>query len=219
MSARIVFDLDGTLIDSAPDITGVANALLAEAGRDPITLDQTRAFIGSGAPVFVERMRMARGLPEDMQAQLLEAFVARYDSAVSRTVCYPGVVAALQDLKAQGHRLGICTNKPERPAHAVLKHLALARFFDVVLGGDSLPQRKPDPAPLHAAFAALGPGQRLYVGDSEVDAETAQRADVPFMLFTEGYRKSPVDRIPHDMAFANFAALPGLVESLVGHPA
>ncbi len=210
MKARIVFDLDGTLIDSAPDIHGVANDLLAAHGRQ-ITLAQTHDFIGNGVAVFVQKMRAACGLPDDLQEPLTRAFKASYLTAVHKTVPYPGVVPALEALRAQGHALGICTNKPIAPCMAVLNHLDLGRLFDTFWGGDSLPVNKPDPAPLHAAFDALGQGPRIYVGDSDVDAETAVRADVPFILFTQGYRKRPVAQMSHDVAFEDFAALPQVV--------
>lgn len=203
--ARIVFDLDGTLIDSAPDIHGIANSLLADDGLPPITLAQTRDFIGNGAPVFIGRLCAACGIDKANAPRLLDKFLARYDDAVALTKIYPGVVSVLETLSAQGHHLGICTNKPIRPTTAVLAHLGLAPFFQTVWGGDSLPVHKPDPGPLHAAFDALPEGQRLYVGDSGVDAETAERAGVPFMLFTEGYRKVPVEELPHAAAFSDWA--------------
>lgn len=209
--ATIVFDLDGTLIDSAPDIREIANSLLRERALEDITLEETRSFIGHGTPVFVEKMRRARGIDDSAQAPLLEAFVARYDAAVALTRPYPGVEEALERLVAV-HRLGICTNKPYRPCVAVLDHLGLNRFFSTVWGGDSLDRRKPDPAPLYAAFEALGAGRRLYVGDSEVDAETAERAGVPFFLFSGGYRKRPAHQIPHAAVFDQFHELPVLVE-------
>lgn len=216
MNARIVFDLDGTLIDSAPDIRGVANALLEAEGAALLTLDETRSFVGNGASVFIERMCAARGIPKGDHGRLLRDFVARYDAAVDLTHPYPGVPEALRDLQAAGHHMGICTNKPLRPCMAVLRHLRLELYFDTFWGGDSLDVRKPDPAPLHAAFDALGDGPRIYVGDSEVDAETAERAGVPFLLFTEGYRKTPVEALVHTFAFSDFADLPGLVAKVQG---
>ena len=215
MSARIVFDLDGTLIDSAPDIRAGANGILAEEGAEPLTPEEARSFIGSGAAVFVERMRRARGIPDSEQARLLATFIARYEGFVGLTTVYPGVPQALAALRAGGHRLGLCTNKPIRPTHAVLGHFGLDGFFGTVWGGDSLPQRKPDPAPLLAAFAALGDGSAVYVGDSEVDAETAERAGVPFLLFTEGYRRTAAADLRHSAMFDDFAALPGLVADLL----
>ncbi|OUS33920.1 phosphoglycolate phosphatase [Rhodobacterales bacterium 56_14_T64] len=210
--ARIVFDLDGTLIDSVPDIHGIACAVLDQEGCERITLEQTRNFVGNGAGVFVAKMRAARGISDSEQDRLYADFVARYEDAVDLTVPYPGVLAALDELRTQGHKLGICTNKPIMPCRSVLSHLQMDHFFDTIWGGDSLPVRKPDPAPLHAAFEVLGDGPQLYVGDSDVDAETAERAGIPFLLFTLGYRKSPIEDLPHRVAFDDFAKLPRLVQ-------
>lgn len=214
--ACIVFDLDGTVIDSAPDIRRIANEILSAEGAPPITMAETRSFIGAGVATFVCRMRAARGLPDAAQDRIAAAFLARYETAVELTEPYPGARAALDRLAGAGHRLALCTNKPVGPCRAVLAHLALADLFEAIVGGDSLAVRKPDPAPLHAAFAALGPGRRLYVGDSDVDAETAQRAGVPFLLYTRGYRQSPVDDLCHDAAFDDWADLPALVAARTG---
>ena len=215
MNARIVFDLDGTLIDSAPDIRSIANTALETVGAPPLSLDETRSFIGAGISVFVSRMRAARGIPDSEQDRLLDQIVAQYDEAVTLTVPYPGVLAALEAL-SRTHRLGICTNKLHRPCVAVLQHLGIDGFFGTVWGGDNPLGPKPDPAALLAAFDALGAGPCLYVGDSEIDAETARRASVPFFLFTEGYRKQPVDQIPHDISFDDFNRLPNLIGSHLG---
>jgi phosphoglycolate phosphatase len=210
MTACIAFDLDGTLIDSAPDIQGIANAVLQEYGVAPITLGETRSFIGEGIQTFVARIRTARQIPDSEQARILDSVVALYDDAVSLTVTYPGVLDALEEL-AGTHRLGICTNKLHRPCMAVLRHLGIDGFFASVWGGDNPLGRKPDPAPLLAVFGELGTGERLYVGDSETDATTADRAEVAFALFTEGYRKTPVQEIPHTYAFDDYRSLPDLV--------
>lgn len=203
----IVFDLDGTLIDSVPDIHAIANDVLAAQGAEAISLAEARDFIGNGAAVFVERMRTARGLPQDRQDEMHAVFLERYLTAVTLTELYPGVRAALERLTAGGWRIGLCTNKPVSATRAVLAHLQIETFFETVIGGDSLPVNKPDPAPLHAAFDALGGGTKLYVGDSEVDAQTALAAKVPFALFTEGYRKTPVAALPHQWRFSQFDRL------------
>lgn len=207
--ARIVFDLDGTLIDSVADIAAAANACLAEVGAAPLGVAEARGFVGAGAVVFVERMARARGLPDP--AALLPRFLHHYERAVAQTEIFPGVEAALAAFTSEGHRLGLCTNKPARPTRAVLAHLGWADLFDTVLCGDSLPQRKPHPAPLLAAFEALGEGPAIYVGDSEVDAETAARAGIAFVLYTPGYRTTPVQELPHAAAFDDWAQLPGLI--------
>lgn len=222
MTAAIVFDLDGTLIDSAPDMCAVANRVLAGEGAGAVTLEETRGFIGNGASVFVAKMRAARGIPDAEHDRLLGAFVTAYETAVDLTRPYPGVRDALEALGGAGFALGICTNKPIRAARAVLAHLDLARYFGSVIGGDSLAVRKPDPATLLAAFDGLGDpggpgaaGRRLYIGDSEVDAETAQRAGAPFLLYTRGYRKGPIDAIPCARRFDDFDALAHLVRDML----
>jgi len=214
MSA-IVFDLDGTLIDSAPDIRAALNHVLLAEGAEALTLAETIRFIGHGIPALVRQAREHRGLGADRHEAMVGAMVARYQVATTvLTRPYAGVAAALAALGAAGHPLGICTNKPLAATRQILADLSLEAPFGAVIGGDSLPVKKPDPAPLHAAFAALGAPPLLYVGDSEVDAETAQVAGVPFALFTPGYRKAPVASLPHRFAFDDFAQLPGLVAAL-----
>ncbi|MHA7875139.1 phosphoglycolate phosphatase [Roseivivax sp.] len=213
---RIAFDLDGTLIDSAPEIRGIANGILAEEGRAPLSLAEATGFIGSGAGVFIARMRAARDLPESAQEDLRARFEARYEVSFGLTRLYPGVPRALEALAAAGHRLALCTNKPIGPTRAVLAHLGLTGIFSAVFGGDSLSVRKPDPAPLLAALGAMGAGPCLYIGDSEVDAETAQRAGVPFLLYSEGYRKTPAEELPQAGRFSDFAELPDWVARLAG---
>ncbi|MCX7645151.1 MAG: phosphoglycolate phosphatase [Rhodobacteraceae bacterium] len=212
----LVFDLDGTLIDSAPDIHRVANAVLALEGLAPISFAEARSFIGSGVSAFVARALAARGLPAegDRHARMVAAFTERYEHAHELTTPYPGAAEALARLAAAGHPLGLCTNKPLGPTLAALRHFRLEGLFAAVVGGDSLPERKPHPAPLLETVARLGGGAAVFVGDSEVDAETARRAGVPFLLFTEGYRKAPAEALPQRAAFADWAALPDLVAAL-----
>lgn len=208
----IVFDLDGTLIDSAPDIRAAANRMLEGEGQPPLDLATIISFIGNGLPKLVERVIGARGLDMADHDRLTGVTLDHYSRAASDlTVAYPGMAAALDRLRGVGHVLGICTNKPEAPARDILRDMDLARYFDAVIGGDSLAVKKPDPAPLRRTFEMLGKGPGLYVGDSEVDAETARNAGVPFLLFTEGYRKSPIAALPHRARFSDFADLPDLV--------
>ena len=213
----IIFDLDGTLVDSAPDIHAAGNTLLAEAGSPGVTFAQARSFIGHGAEVFVSRLIAAVNLPEAeaRKPALLARFGEIYETAIHHTVLYPGVAEAVGALRADGWRLGLCTNKPISPTRAVLTHFGMTDWFDVVIGGDSLAVRKPDPAPLLAAMVRMGASRVVYVGDSEVDAETARAARQPFALFTEGYRKTDVDQMPHDRAFDDYAALPAIAAALI----
>lgn len=210
---NLVFDLDGTLIDSAPQIHAAANFVFGAKGLPAFLPETVRGFIGNGVGVLVSRLMLHQGLAEDpeLHAELVASFISIYEEAFDLTTLYAGVKVMLLDLAAAGHGLGICTNKPAGPTRAVLQHFGLTELFPVLIGGDSLPQRKPDPAPLHAALSALQPGRALFVGDSEVDAETAARAGVPFALFTGGYRKAPADSLGARLIFDHHAALPRLV--------
>ena len=207
---NIIFDLDGTLLDSLPDIHKTANTVLSQIAEPPLTRDQARSFIGNGVAVFVQKMRASRGISDTHQEHLVAAFMALYQDAHDLTQPYPNVRDTLDRLRAAGHTLAICTNKPMAPTRTVLAHLGLTGFTPV-MAGDSLPQRKPDPAPLLATIAAMPASPSVFVGDSEVDAETAKRAGVPFFLFTEGYRHTPQEALPHHAVFSDFAALPEIV--------
>src|SRR5690606_21451672 len=123
-------------------------------------------------------------------------------------VFFPEVPATLQRLRTDGHRLGLCTNKPAAPTAAILRSGGLDGLFETVVCGDTLPQRKPDPAPLLLAVEAAGGGPALFVGDSEIDAETAARAALPFALFTCGYRRRAAADIAAVMRFDDYATFP-----------
>ena len=214
LKASIIFDLDGTLIDSAKDIQWVANTALSKIGVAPISYEEAVSFIGEGAPRFVKKMIAARSVETAQHDFLLEQFLKFYEEAVQFSKPYDNVVTVLEMLKAN-HDLGICTNKPLRPALKILKHLKLDHFFKCVTGGDNPFARKPDPRPLFETSASVGDGLCIYVGDSEVYAETAKRAEVPFLLFSEGYRKTPVEKIPHTFQFSSFKELPELIEKVL----
>lgn len=213
---NLVFDLDGTLIDSAPQIHAAANIVFANKGFSPLSQDTVRGFIGNGVGVLISRSMAHLGIDPDaaLHAELVARFVRIYEEAFDLTTLYPGVSTALTELSAAGRRLAICTNKPLGPTRAVLHHFGLSELFPVVIGGDSLPQRKPDPAPLRAALQALGPGKALFIGDSEVDAETARAAGVPLVLFSGGYRKTAAETLGATIIFDDHAALPGLIDQL-----
>lgn len=212
----VVFDLDGTLIDSAPDIHAAVNAVMQDHRLEPLTLAHIRRFIGGGVDVLWQKIiRHIAGDPA-MQPDLVASFMVRYHAATALTRMFPGAEQALGVLADRGHPLGICTNKPLGPTEAILNHFGILGLFGVVIGGDSLPEKKPDPAPLRAAFAALGADpsapKGLYVGDSEFDATCAAAVPVPLLLYTEGYRQTPVDALPHRATFNDFVHLPKLVE-------
>ncbi|OCX63145.1 phosphoglycolate phosphatase [Thioclava sp. SK-1] len=217
MKPALIFDLDGTLIDSAPAIHSVTNYVLGEMGYPMITLSQTRSFIGRGTGHLVACVLKTAGQPTDgvLFDKMHSRFVERYAIDLDGNHQYPHVRTALDALVMQGYRMAICTNKPYVPAMAALEHVGLLDVFDVVIGGDSLQTRKPDPAILRKAHTDLGGGSLIYIGDSEVDAQTAQAAGCPFVLYTEGYCHRPVHDLPHDVAFSDWRMFPGIIDHMV----
>ncbi len=207
----IAFDLDGTLIDSAPEIHAAALTVLAAEGLPALDFATVRGFIGRGVPDLIARMLAHLGDTDPArQARMAASFMGGYEGAVSVTTAYPGAAEALRVLAGQGAALALCTNKPFAATRAVVAHFGLGPFGAVV-GGDSLPVKKPDPAPLLACLAPLARPRALFVGDSEIDAETAQRAGVPFALYTEGYRKTAVADLAPAFAFDAWADFPAAV--------
>ncbi|PSL21829.1 phosphoglycolate phosphatase [Shimia abyssi] len=212
MGNIVVFDLDGTLVDSMGDIHVAVNRMLDIERCELISLERLTSFVGNGLPTLIKLVMQEYCLPETEYQRLHDMVLGFYETMpVEQSKCYPGVLAALDELRAQGVRLGLCTNKPHGAAVHLLEALELADHFEVILGGDSLAERKPHAMPLLHCIDALGSGAVLYVGDSEVDAATAVNAKVDFALFTEGYRKSPAKDIPHKVLFADFAELPEIV--------
>jgi len=206
----VIFDLDGTLIDSAPDLHAACVKTLAAAGAHPPSLAQVITYIGDGVPKLVERAMRDAKIPftPETRARLIADFLRHYSAdQTTLTTVYPHVRPLLVALKSRGHGLGICTNKPESPARAILQSFDLGQFFDIIVGGDTLAKRKPDPTPLRHAAAQLETPDCLYVGDSEIDAETARATNLPFALYTKGYRKIPVKALPHRLAFDDFRQL------------
>lgn len=187
----LVFDLDGTLIHSAPEIHAVSGEVLADEGLAPLPFDLVQSFVGNGLPVLVGRILSHLGRPAGgpQHQRMVTQFEKIYSQRFDMTTLYPGAAQMLTDL-APRFRLAICTNKPSGPTRAVLAHFGLTGLFAAVICGDSLPVRKPDPLPLHEAIRLAGGGPAIFVGDSEVDAETAKAAGIPFALFSGGYRKT-----------------------------
>lgn len=210
----VVFDLDGTLIDSLPDVTKAVNLLLADEGQPLLPQSVVNTFVGSGEKVLMQRLIAATAFEPDDAERLMPGFIAHYKTAALDTKLFPGAREALDRLRAAGVPIGLCTNKPRAPLVPTLEAAGLADVFGVVVAGDDLPLRKPDPAPLFHCFRALGAETGIYVGDSEVDAETAKRAGVPFVIYAHGIRVNPIEDIPHDVVFDDFGALDGILSAL-----
>ena len=206
----VVFDLDGTLIDSAPDMHRAVNLMLADLGCTPLTIADIRSMVGDGASALIARALAARQCVNVDTGKALAEFLHHYEAnptAVTRT--FAGVAETLERLQAFGLTLAVCTNKPTRLTTMVLENLGLTRFFKRVVGGDSMPYRKPDPRALLEVLNGFGtpPSAALLVGDSEVDAATAQGAKVPFILMTYGYHRGPIDQISSIATLDHFAEL------------
>ena len=183
-----VFDLDGTLVDSAPGLQAALDRLMARLGRPGFARHEVTAMIGDGVRVLVERALAARGLPFDPAA--LASFAADYEAhAAEGTRPFPGIPEALARLRAAGWRLAICTNKPAGATRALLQALDLAAPFGAVLGGDSVAARKPDPGHLLATIEAAGgpPGRAVMIGDHRNDVRAAQGAGLPCVFAGWGY--------------------------------
>lgn len=216
LPAAVLFDLDGTLIHSAPDLHASANVVANTVGAEPFDLATVTSFIGNGVPVLIERILDARGLDHRHFDGALAVFLEHYEAhATDLTRPFEGVPALLDSLRGAGLQLAIVTNKPEAPAAKILADLGLAHLFESIVGGDSTAKKKPDPAPYRLACQRLGvrPGETVYVGDSETDAATAN-AGVPFALFLGGYRKQSPEAFETPYRFSRFGELPGLMRHL-----
>ena len=214
----VIFDLDGTLADTSGDLLAAANACFREMGLGDLLTRERDAgtALRGGKAMLTAGLERAGKFEEALVEEFYPVLLSHYRDAIDHhTVMYPGAMDAVEQLKSDGFGVGICTNKPEALAEKLMQSLGVRDAFHSLVGADTLPVRKPDPAPLHHAVEALGAHRVLYVGDSETDAETARRAGLPFALFTEGYRKSPVAELPHDMAFTDFADLPGIFDRLL----
>ena len=219
MSA-VIFDLDGTLIDASRDIHSCAVRMLAAEGLPPLPLDQVTGFVGNGLGVLVSRCIAASGLDDtpERHDRMFAEFHRHYVTAVEQTTVYPNAREALDRLRSEGYRLALCTNKPEAPTRAVLDHLELTHYFDAFAYGDGPYPRKPDPAPVRHVIDGLHARRFLFVGDSEVDAETARNAKLPMALYTGGFRHSDIADMYHDAAFDDHADLPAIAARLAPRP-
>ena len=216
----IVFDLDGTLVDSASSITAAVNALLAESGRGPLPVEAVRLMIGDGVAKLMEQALAAAGLsaddPEIERCRMarLNALLEQYPPDPDRL--YPEVRETLDKLAGQGCRLAICSNKPAAAVERTLSAIGLDDLFAAVIGGDSVPQRKPEAEPVLAALRLLerSPERAAMVGDSHNDVAAARAAGLPAVLVSYGYALRPVQSLGADRIIDRFADLPSALEDL-----
>jgi phosphoglycolate phosphatase len=216
MSRCLAIDLDGTLVDSVPDLAASLNRVMAARGFPPFAVPAVAAMVGDGVKILVERAFAAHGTVPDAAA--LDDYAADYGANFAVATCpYPGTEAALAWLVGAGWRLVVCTNKPVAMAHNVLAATGLAHFFAFVGGGDSFPLRKPDPAHLLATLAAAGadPARAAMLGDHRNDILVAIGAGLPGVFAAWGY--GTLDMAAGAAALAGgFADVPDIVGRLVG---
>jgi len=214
LPGAVVFDLDGTLIDTAPDLHAATNHALAQAGRDGITLAQCRDMIGDGLVKLIELGLAATGGPvEDpsMDRLVASAFAHYAGHLTDNSKTYDGVIETLESLAAAKVPMAVCTNKPAGFSRRLLADLDLARYFKAILGGDSFLVRKPDPAHLLGTLEPLGVAARdaIMVGDSATDVAAARNAGVPVIVTSYGYTQTPPAELGADAVVDNFLELPG----------
>lgn len=212
----VAFDLDGTLADTAPDLAASLNHTLAALGRPGIDPGSVRNLVGHGARALLRKGLAVTGeSTEELVEQGFPIFIDHYGANICNgTTVYPEIEAALDDLSGRGIAIAVCTNKPERLTHRLLEALGWTRRFDAVVGGDTLPVRKPDPAPLHEAIARAGGGRAAFVGDSITDADTARAANIPFVAVSFGFSDRPVEALGADRIIHRYADLTGALAGL-----
>ncbi len=217
--AALLLDFDGTLVDSAPDLAAALNLVLAESGRSRLALKDIKAMVGDGVATLVERGLAATG-PRPHEADLpavVARFLELYGAAASQeTRPYPGVLETLGSLKTAGWRLAVCTNKATQLTVRILADLNMTGLFEAVVGGDSLPVRKPDGGHLLGTLARLPdpPATAIMVGDSINDLLSARDAGLPVVLVTYGYGAG-ARTLGADRVIDRFAELPAALADLV----
>jgi phosphoglycolate phosphatase len=209
----LLLDLDGTLVDSVPDLADAVNRLMARRSLPPFAEPEVASMVGDGVAALVLRAMRARGreaAPAD-----IEAFIEDYTAhAADRSRPYPGVAETLAELRAAGWRMAVCTNKPEQAARRLLAALGLLPFLAAIGGGDSFPVRKPDPAHLMATLAAAGAGPAVVVGDHRNDVLAATGAGLPCIFALWGY--GPPEMAAGAAATATrFAEVPAIAAGLI----
>jgi len=219
--STLVFDLDGTLIDSAPDMARVLNRTLAHFDRPPVTEAQVRTMVGDGSAMLVRQAFAATGpaLADEAAVQpVLRHYLDGYFDDDQPAVLYPGVAGTLAALAASGVRLGLCTNKPERITRKLLDALTLAPLFGAVAGGDTLPVKKPDGRHVTWVLERLGADpaapRAAMIGDNGNDVKAARGAGIPVVAMSYGYPRMPVADLGADLVLDHFADLPAGLERL-----
>jgi phosphoglycolate phosphatase len=210
----VVFDLDGTLADTSPDIAAALNRTLGDLGRPALPVELIRGMIGGGARNLIGRALSVSGkVSDDLIDQAYPIYVEHYAADICvETVPFPGVEQALDALAAKHVALAVCTNKPERLSRLLIDALGWQERFASLVAGDSLSKRKPDALPLQRAIELTGGSRAAFVGDSMVDSETARAANIPFIAVSFGYCEGPPEGLGADALIDSYDALAGALD-------
>ena len=213
----LIFDFDGTLVESAIGMTACMNQLMDELGRPHLSVEQVGLMVGQGIQVTVTRAMDATGdVPADVTPHVDRFKALYYQQPVSETPLYPGVVETLERLAADGHVMGVCTNKVYDATMRLLEGLDIARFFKAVAGGDSYPVRKPNPGHLEGVMDAIGASkaESVMIGDSINDIGCANAAGVRSVAVSYGYTKTPPHELGANKVIDSMSELPGVLAAL-----
>jgi phosphoglycolate phosphatase len=213
----LLFDLDGTLVDTLPDLTNALNEVLRECGHEPLSPSQVKPMIGDGMPTLLARGFAARGAGAAEADAMQPRFIQIYEgSATDLSRPYPRVPETLAALRAASYRTAVCTNKPQHATQAVLSGMGLEALFDGYAGGDHYPVRKPDPGHLLNLIAELGgdPRRAAMIGDSENDAASAHAARLPLILMRYGYARIDPAELAPQRVLDRFDELPAALAAL-----
>ena len=215
----LVFDLDGTLVDTAPDLVDTLNVVFGREGMPPVPYDQARMMIGGGAKAMLMRglETEGRAVTPELLDRLFGDFLGYYaDHIAVRSRPFPGLVETLDLLSARGHRFAICTNKLESLSVLLLNELGLADRFEAICGQDTFGVQKPDPEILRGTIASAGGAadNAVMIGDSATDIRTARAAGIPVIAVDFGYSERPVAEFAPDRVISHFSQLPEEITAL-----
>lgn len=220
MRTTLVFDLDGTLAETAPDIMGTLNHLLVREGLEPLPVSKARDLVGAGAKALLERGFKVSGkpLPPEKLDTLFEDFLVHYlDHIADLSFLFEGAEAALNRLKERGFTLAVCTNKPEKHSLELLQRLGVRDHFAAIAGRETFAFCKPDPRHLTETIRMAGGDitRAIMVGDSRTDIDTARAANIPVIGVTFGYTDTPIEQLSPDRVISHFDALEGAIDALL----
>jgi phosphoglycolate phosphatase len=218
MSPALIFDLDGTLVDTAPDLLGALNAILLREGRPPVNHSDLRHLVGFGArTMMIEAFRMTgEPMDESRLPALIDDYIAHYRKHIAvASRPFPGVEATLAALKDDGARLAVLTNKPQELTELLLPALNLDRYFAAIHGAGRYSYNKPDARVFHHVADELGGGPALMIGDSATDVATARAAGAKVILVSYGYTPHPASTLGGDAVVDDFAEIPAVARALL----